>query len=147
MAERMKQFYKHERSFEMQSKVYFMKSQHEERQKILKNSLDNQFTQLPANYSKEVLLTERVCQQMINEFPMVNLKQINKSISRDTLGPNSQLSSNFDKQASMLTSSVLGLRQLKKLETVSNNFCKLSKSLIQRSSQMYKDEGIDQFKV
>lgn len=143
----MQQYNRFEHAFEKQSKDQFLKSKHKERQEILAHSLGNQMQKAQSRYSKEEIVTERVCQQMINEFPMVNLKQINRTLTQEALRDNSNLGENFDKSALMLTSSVLGLRQLKKLEPVSGNFCKLSKSLIQRSNQLYKDYDISQFKV
>eukprot|EP00347_Sterkiella_histriomuscorum_P019116 403342891 len=141
---RINELQKNKSDFNYQSKKIFMAQKYQDRQEVLSKSINKHATH---SYSREEIITERLCQNMINQFPLVNLKQIKRTISREQLRSDSNLSKSFEKSHQLLQNSVTSLRKIEQLKPLAKSMSKLSKSMIAKTNNLYKSYEISQFKV
>ncbi|CDW82419.1 cyclic nucleotide-binding domain containing protein [Stylonychia lemnae] len=147
---RMQKLHKQIRNINFVQNNMLIEQNNKDREKILsKKQIDYSLLE---KYTQEEIITEKYSQQLINQFPYVNLKSMKRAMSKDNLnqaddGESLNLLESFEKSHRILNKSVNSLRAIKQLKNFTSNVNKLNKTLINQTQNMYKEEQMSKFKV
>lgn len=101
LEQRVRNIQKLESKFETTARKEYLNEKIKSREDLLKSKKAQE------SFSKEDLMTERLCQRMISQFPKVDLKRISQSLDK------ADSTQNFQTSQRILSQSVVGLHTLR----------------------------------